>query len=239
MFNLPNLFGNKLSSASNESTSIDNVSVADQCANDANSNLSEYVTASKAAVSDRINIVRTQSGAAQSPFVIPKFSLGNNSSISPKPVDDLTPHEISLKKIMDLKKMHISHDTQENVEVSPHMAHDANDPSFNVDLTEALTTEPNNRRRRSDKSMETIDYRFVDCEVPTVKMTRALVECEIDIANIMREQLSNRSRKTTAFGKVLCSRFRCTNRPQIEHGFYPKHKIVPFHFDERKRSQIQ
>lgn len=138
---------------------------------------------------------------------------------------------------MNLKNLHISREMQENVEPLP--IDNDRDVYFHVDLTKALATKPHERVViDAIKPMETIDYKFVDCELPAVKLKRAMAnmprithECEIDIANILNEQLSNRAQRITTFGKVLCSRFRCINRPQIKHGFNPKHKIVPFRFD--------
>lgn len=190
-------------------------------------------------ISDSINIPRKRSDAEQTRFVIPKFSLGSNSSVSPSSVDGLTPHEISLKKIMDLKKLCISPVAQENVEPVPVSTCDDRLAHFHVDLTKALATESADRVTiDAAKPMETIDYKFVDCELPAAKLKRTMAnmprithECEIDIANILSERLTNRARHTTAFGKVLCSRFRCATRPQIRHGFVPLHKIAPFRFD--------
>lgn len=137
---------------------------------------------------------------------------------------------------MDLKKLSISPVAQDNIDPLP--ATNARETRFHVDLTKALTTETDDRVIDTVKPMETIDYQFIDCELPATRlkitmenMPRITHECEIDIANILNERLTNRTRRTTAFGKVLCSRFRCVNRPQIQHGFVPKHKIVPFRFD--------
>lgn len=225
-------------------TKIDSIGdmVPDQCtAEIAISSLSELSTrmspaTDSASVSNNINIPQKQCGSEETRFVIPKLSLGSNSSMSPNSVDALTPHEISLKKIMDLKKLHISPVEQENAE--PIATANDNAVHFHVDLTKALATEPSDREVDAAKPMESIEYKFVDCELPATKLKRTMAnlprithECEIDIGNILSERLNNRARYTTAFGKVLCSRFRCTNRPQIKHGFIPKHKIVPFRFD--------
>lgn len=191
-------------------------------------------------ISKSISIPRKPCDNEETLFVVPKFRLGSNSSVSPSSVDDMTPHELSLKKIMDLKKLHISPVAQENVEPLS-MAIDRN-VRFHVDLTQALATDLNDRVIDDIKPMETIDYKFIDCELPATKLKRTMAnmprithECQIDIAHILGERLTNRARRTTAFGKVLCSRFRCTNRPQIKHGFNPKHKIVPFRFDVLKQ----
>lgn len=190
-------------------------------------------------ISNNINIPRRHCGSEETRFVIPKLSLGSNSSTSPNLVDGLTPHEISLKKIMDLKKLHISPAAQvnENVVSTLDVADDRR-VGIHVDLTTALATEPSERVVDVIQPMETIDYKFADCELPAIKLKRTMSnmprivhECEIDIGSILSERLNNRTRRTTAFGKVLCSRFRCTNRLKIQHGFTPKHRIVPFCFD--------
>lgn len=191
-------------------------------------------------ISESISIPRKPCDSEETLFVVPKLRLGSNSSISPSSVDGMTPHELSLKKIMDLRKLHISPVAQENVEPLS-MATDRH-VRFHVDLTQALATDSNDHVIDEIKPMETIDYKFIDCELPAAKLKRTMAkmprithECQIDIAHILGERLSNRARHTSAFGKVLCSRFRCTNRPQIIHGFNPKHKIVPFRFDVMKR----
>lgn len=240
-FNLPNIFG-KISPATAPIDSIDN-SAIEQCTTGVEnliSSLSESTQAMslpfKTPISKNISIPRQPFGSDETRFSIPKFSLGSNSSVSPSSCDVLTPHEISLKKIMDLKKLHIAADAQENV--APMSTANENNGRFHVDLTKALATEPNDRVNDAVIPMETIDYKFIDCEMPAAKLKRAMAnmprithECEIDIANILSERLTNRTKQTTAFGKILCSRFRCTKRPQIKHGFHPKHKIAPFPFD--------
>lgn len=167
-------------------------------------------------------------------FFIPKLSGGSNLSLSPSSSETPTPHELSLKKIMDFKRLSIS--DQENIPITT-TENKIVDTEMKclVDLTSALNKPgfvspmivPEKR------VVETIDFKFNDCDfteslsaMPTV--TR---DCCLNISDIVKEKLKNRTKITSPFGKILCSRFKCKSIPYIRHGFENKHRIEPFRFD--------
>lgn len=200
-------------------------------------------------ISEKINIPN----ASSIRFVVPKFSLGKgNGSVGSNSGDDLTPHEMSIRKIMDLKRLTISSSligekSKENE--SPIVQENCNSidmesdtkltNQFVVDLASALSQSTNKIIRPLKPEGEQFEYKFIDCdEKKRPKQTSAALlppvnhACEIDIGHILNRRLDNRARRTTAFGKILCSRFQCKSLPHIKHEFQTKHSIQPFKFDK-------
>lgn len=206
-------------------------------------------------VSQNISVPSSQNARS---FVIPRL----NSSASPNhgsSSDGPTPHEMSLKKIMDMRKLNISgsvspsdtntpkplvlgdiSDFKAALSVNPPKtatSHDsplANSSNFVVDLSAALFAKGDKITVPAKFIPEEFELQFVDCEQmapAAIILPFVTQDCEIDISNVLDVSLANRTNKTSPFGKVLCSRFRCKRMPYVSHEFQPKHQIVPFAFD--------
>lgn len=169
----------------------------------------------------------------------------------------LTPHELSLKKIMDIRKLRINDETDvsnpidsnlsasvanatvshiPNAESLPSSVTKASNllsENFVVDLRSALVTEHDEIIVPTKVLPEQFDIKFVDCDAKPSKFSLPILaqNCEIDISDVLNKTLVNRTKHTTAFGKILCSRFRCQGQPYIKHGFNPNHVVIPFKFD--------
>lgn len=167
-------------------------------------------------------------------FLIPKLS-GGGSSVSPSSsADTMTPHELSLKKIMDLKRLHISTEPIVTVADVIDSMHEPKCISM-VDLTSALNQPgfTNSIVVPDKRVVEQIDFKFNDCDIfeSVNHMPIVTRDCCLNISNILDQQLKNRTKTTTPLGKILCSRFKCKSIPYVRHGFENKHKIQPFRFD--------
>lgn len=203
------------------------------------------------------NIAVPSSQNARS-FVIPRL----NASVSPShgsSSDGLTPHEMSLKKIMEMRKLNISgsvspSDTHTDKPlvlgdisnfkaalsvnppkiVAPLESPLANTSNFVVDLSAALFSKDDKITVPAKFIPEVFEMQFVDCEPLTpaaIILPNVTQDCEIDISHVLDVSLANRTNITSPFGKVLCSRFRCKRMPYVSHEFQPKHQIVPFAFN--------
>lgn len=181
-------------------------------------------------------------------FVLPKLSVGSsNGSIGSigssfgANGENLTPHETSIRKILDLRKLSISSPTNDVIDSIENVENSLETNRFVVDLTSALSESTNQVIKPIKPTTEQFAYKFFDCDAPKRwKNTGILLPqtnqiCEINISNILNCPLKNRTKRTTAFGKVLCSKFRCTNLPYIKHEFKPKHSIEPFKFDKSNK----
>lgn len=183
-------------------------------------------------------------------FNLPK--LKSNSPTSCSPVlsgDRLTPHELSLQKIMGLKRLHISGDVPGNRSDSIQTTYakcDTDDASsssslpnddqqFSVDLMSALMAPgATNQISAPRKHMpEPIDFRFVDCDIIEHHRSLPIVtkDCCLDISGILADVIGCRTKKTSSFGKILCSRYSRRIKPFVVHGFDNKHHIKPFGFE--------
>lgn len=178
-----------------------------------------------------INIPRP---ANKSKIFIPKLSGGSNLSLSPSSSETPTPHELSLKKIMDLKRLSIS--DQENIPITTaeNEIVDSEQKCL-VDLTCALN-KPGFALPMivaEKRAIETIDFKFNDCDFieSSSSLPSVTRDCCLNISDVLREKLKNRTKNTSPLGKILCSRFKCKSIPYIRHGFEYKHKIQPFRFD--------
>lgn len=169
----------------------------------------------------------------------------------------LTPHELSLKKIMDLRKLRINDEADISNPVDSNLSSSAEkvtasyipnseslpssinktsnllSDNFVVDLRSALVTEHDKIIVPTKVLPEKFHIKFVDCDAKPSKFSFPILthNCEIDISDVLNKTLLNRTKHTTAFGKILCSRFRCKDQPYIKHGFNPKHVVIPFKFD--------
>lgn len=182
----------------------------------------------------------------RSKFVIPKLSGGSGSSLmsSNSMGTSPTPHEMSLKKIMDLKRLHISSDqittdmeATSNVEntsanqpslecnqsISIDLACALNDPNFNEIIIPA--TKP---------AVEEIEFKFVDCDIAEKlnhQPTSVSQDCNLNMLKILDQHFEKRTKSTTSFGRILCSKYKRKQEPMIQHGFINKHQVKPFNFD--------
>lgn len=167
-------------------------------------------------------------------FFIPKLSGGSNLSLSPSSSETPTPHELSLKKIMDLKHLNIS--DQENIPITTteNIIIDAEQKCL-VDLTCALN-KPGYASPiivTEKQAVETINFKFNECDFTETPRSMPTVtrDCCLNISDIQKQKLKNRTKNTSSLGKILCSRFKCKFIPYICHGFKNKHQIQPFRFD--------
>lgn len=209
----------------------------------------------------RSNSINIMPAAGNLPrFPLPKLSGGSPFGSSPVlSAERLTPHEASLQKIMDLRRLTISGEgsptgalDDSRVQTTYAQAGPAELPveplsaavvaaadeleAFSVDLTSALnkpgtagTAVPAPIRRAA----EPIDFQFIDCDTSERPAPRPIVtkDCCLDISGIMADALVCRTKRTTAFGRVLCSRYSRRVKPFVVHGFKNKHQIKPFSFE--------
>lgn len=187
-------------------------------------------------------------------FVIPKFNTGQSPSYGSSS-DGLTPHEMSLKKIMEMRKLNISDDVaMAVVETVARNSTDANGTkqataltkssdqqtsslynltNFVVDLSAALLAKDDQVTAPPKIIPEEFEVKFVDCEISPCAALMPIItkDCEIDASGVLNEQVNARTRRPSSFGKILCTQFRCKRMPYVSHEFQPRHKIVPFAFN--------
>lgn len=163
------------------------------------------------------------------PKLTPKFIA------PPELRTELTPHELSLKKILDLKNIKLSDHvlcTTENTltKSAPLCA----DPV--IDLSTALRTAnsipiqiPFDNALENNENKSFIPN-YIDCDQAlTILMPAITKDCEIDISNI--SHALNRIKTISKFGKTLCSRYRCSAIPYVKHEFFIRHKIDRYAFE--------
>lgn len=150
---------------------------------------------------------------------------------------ELTPHEISLRKIMDLKKIHITE--------KPKVLENIQSPLIEIDLSTALRTDtkiPITTNALLDTATEPFVPMYIDCDLPATLnkyqlMPNVTQDCEIDISHLLNVKLPT-ARVISKFGKTLCSRYRCKDLPYIMHCFEPKHSIKQFLFGQPSPDDI-
>lgn len=184
-------------------------------------------------LSNSINIPQQSN---RSKFILPKLN-GGSSSVSPSSVgESLTPHELSLKKIMDLKRLHISSTDDTNNTPTNTQSNSVENQQLPIDLASALNG-PNASNSTiiapSKPHVEKIDFKFIDCDIVEMPDNQPLLEqdCCLNISNVLDRRFENRTKSTTAFGKILCSKYKCKRRLMVQHGFVNKHQIKPFRFE--------
>lgn len=186
----------------------------------------------------------------RSKFVIPKLNGSGGSGIgslmSSNPMGGSpTPHELSFKKIMDLKRLHISSDQTTvdtlNVENSPpNPTPNDNRQSTSIDLTSALNDRNFNQPiiPATKPVIEENELKFIDCDITDSSNDHAMSvsqDCNLNLLNILDQHFENRSKSTTSFGRILCSKYKREQQPLIEHGFINKHHVKPFNFDVKMK----
>lgn len=234
-FKIPCIFGqNKSTDTSNLSSSLQTPTF---------NNLSELVIAHLANdlvtnPSQSINIPQQLNGTK---FSIPKLNgVCNSSSLSSS--ENLTPHEMSLKKIMELKRLHISSnvDSITNDIPTTYAKIEIGDANKNENYVVDLTTALNDPGFKSSfispvkQIAEPIDFKFIDCDI--IERHKNVLpimnkDCNLNLSNILNENILNRTKIVSQFGKILCSRYKCRKQPFVQHSFENKHKIKPFRFD--------
>lgn len=191
-----------------------------------NFHLSGSVVANAAAkplpIIPRFNANALPSASSSSPvqsFLIPKLSsspqLAAKATTATPPVNAvtdsplLTPHEQSLRKIMDLHKIRLSND-------DPPAVRPNKSPIKVVDLSAALrrdTAIPVGEQRQRTASLVTADDDMADDEeLPSLSITDLLtdiitVDCLIDASAIRRRKLPNKTTRRSQIGRIICSRF--------------------------------
>lgn len=178
-------------------------------------------------------------------FVIPKLSGGSSASLMSSNLTNVspTPHELSLQKIMDLKRLHISSNhTTADIEAAPNFENpEASQPfesgqSTSIDLACALNN-PNFHQSiipAVKPLIEEIKFKFIDCDIsekldhhsPSVSQ-----DCNLNMLDILDRHFEKRTKCTTSFGRILCSKYKRKQQPLIQHGFINKHQLKPFNFD--------
>lgn len=172
---------------------------------------------------------------ANSPFAIPK--LTSKLSTPQSKNTELTPHELSLKKIMGLKNIHFTEKiTNESTSSPPTKSPPPFSADFVIDLSTALRTTNSIPiqiaidRSANDENNSFIPN-YIDCDqaMPqSILMHTITKDCEIDISSISRAM--HRTKSSSKFGKILCSRYRCTSVPYVKHEFNIRHKIERYTF---------
>lgn len=175
-------------------------------------------------------------------FVIPKLN-GTFSTIQKCNINNntnLTPHELSLKKIIHMKnnysgttKISQEHLMKNETNLSPKVIDDEN--QFVIDLSSALRQ---NDKIPIESPMKSIDIeeftpKFIDCELSTINhnlLTMITNDCEIDSSSILVMPIRRVTKKRSKFGKILCTKYRCNRKPIVSHDFKQKHVIEPFWF---------
>lgn len=235
-FKLPSIFGQKSSDASNSmrSSKFSNLSEL------ANAHLSTTKSANEPPkpLSQNINIPQQTN---HSKFVIPKLN-GGSGSVSPSSVgESSTPHEMSLKKIMDLKRLHISSNTENTppeIQTITSTEISVECKPFSIDLASALN-DPNFSKsivQPTKPVVEEIDFKFIDCDIiERPQRPLATQDCCLNISNIFEKHFENRTKSTTTLGNILCSKYKRKRLPLVQHGFVSKHQIKPFNFDIKKK----
>lgn len=230
-FTLPNIFSQK-KSIPNTSDTFNNLT---------STQLRQISNELPMRTTTSINIPKSDKMTVFIPKLI-SSSMTSNTSDPDSLGESLTPHEMSLKKIMDLKKLHLCNKNNKLINDSI-KSDENNENNFTIDLTSALASKSQQQLTVPVKpTVEKINFKFADCDAVAISLPTTH-ECEINISNIFTEQLSNRTKHTTAFGKILCSRLRRKNLPYVKHTFEPKNDIKPFRFDvlnkfKQKRSNI-
>lgn len=171
--------------------------------------------------------------AKRSKFIIPKLHGGNSSVSLSSAGESLTPHELSLKKIMDAKRLENSNQSNDDEmrPDSPNATFAAKQQS-KIDLASALNGPNANQSivTPSKPVVEQIDFKFIDCDI--VETNNAIsADCCLNLSHILNENIENRTKTTTAFGKILCSKYKRSKQKLIKHGFVHKNHIKPFRFD--------
>lgn len=173
----------------------------------------------------RLNIASQQFSI---PKLTPKF---NSPSLLRK---ELTPHELSLKKIMDLKNIELSDNIQCKMENPLRKPQPFCENSI-IDLSSALRTENSIPIQIPiEHALENVEKKsfipnYIDCDQAlTILMPTITKDCEIDISNI--SQTINRFKAISKFGKTLCSRYRCSAMPYVKHDFFIRHQIERYAF---------
>lgn len=253
-FKLPSIFGAKLSSP-NDSPSPLSLPKFTKLSQMANAHLTSANSTNESPTKTRSANINITPPLNRPKFILPK--LNSNSPTNSSPVlsgDKLTPHEASLQKIMKLKRLSISNDspastpsglsaadlehvqtTYANVDSDNSSSPSTNvveEPQFMVDLSRALIR-PNAAMNNIKPVAEKNNFKFVDCDIAErpFLLPNVTKDCCLDISEVMADILLCRTKQTSCFGKILCSRYRNRRKPSLVHGFDNKHAIKPFGFE--------
>lgn len=190
--------------------------------------------------------------SATSGFVIPKLTLGLSKceAATAAATTTLTPHELSLKKIMDLKNIRLTEQTSgdETEQNRPVVGVDV--VSSKIDLSSALRT-----ANCVPIVMAAIDSAppfvptYIDCEQTTAIMPTITQDCQIDVSDLLLLATTDgghQPKRVSPFGKTLCMRYtfvdnnsddlmkqqqrRRRRLNRVKHEFTIRHHIRPYGF---------
>lgn len=166
---------------------------------------------------------------SSSTFVIPKLVQAQKSPQNYQLEKTLTPHEISMQKIMELKKIQISTEPKLNVPPKLMTTNTRTDEKQHIiDLSSAIRTEncpivvaP---APIVNHSIDLIMATAITAPLPTITEV-----CEIDCSGVINFK-TQKAKLISKFGKILCSKYRCKSMPYIKHEFMHLNSIKPFLF---------
>lgn len=174
-------------------------------------------------------------------FALPKLSSspilvgsgGSPLSIQSGGLPSLTPHQESLQKIMNLRKMTLSESEEKNS--LPNETE--SDLPLKIDLTSALSTDtrlPNPNRKPinviPDDMHDIFIPQFIECDIVPLLEQQITHDCEIDISSLLDEILVGKTVNSSKFGKILCKKYRLRELQYIKHSFDVKSRINSFNF---------
>lgn len=193
----------------------------------------------------------TGNGSA-SAFVIPKLSA---VVVAVQPAVQLTPHAMSMRKIMDLQNIHLS------VDGGPlEAARDADKCAASVVLVNLTAAAAHGVQPRRPSTATVVD---ADADMPSVPIChpcdappatdadglaivsdplRALrenltVECVVDLSSLAARKLPHKTGARSRIGRILCSRYANgaalqSARATVRHGFAAgRHAVRAYRFD--------
>lgn len=187
-------------------------------------------------------------------FVIPKLIQNLNvsneksdcSNVPEVIADRLSPLKLTRTPINSLTNS--NYNKQENVEscstiaqnVVSHLTSESNinkdsifsDDTWHIDLTAALQSETSvssSTEKPKKKVEETFEVPFIDCEVETLESNFEMLECQMDISEILTKKLKN-YKGISKFGKILCRRYKRTKVCNITFSDMFVHKDRRFLF---------
>lgn len=209
-FKLPCIFGQNTSNA----TELPSAAKFNKLSELANAHLSSTIKKNDTAkffpcsISQNVNEVKNLNESPNS--VLNDISQANSTHFN------LTPHEISLQKIMDFRRLDIS----STKAVSSEKLKCIVDLQFAVNSSKHFNTD----------SLPLERVKMVDCN-PISQLNSVLTTPRVDQFCLLKIHLPNRTKQATPLGKILCSRYKQKRQTYVQLSFQPKHKIIPFLFD--------
>ena len=176
-----------------------------------------------------------------------------NLSIEPKPTTNNTNQFTNLS---DFAKFHLKSSSNVPLSLGSEKKFNIPKPKFNVpvenktedvkenwiiDLKSALindkTVECGTVSKPQKVPEETIQYRFIDCDIVPEK---PIIDeyCEIDISAISNKKFHLCSKNPSIFGKLLCKKYRRRRIANVKLGFAAQNVIKPFDFKTKSPDDV-